>query len=362
MPLHPFTTQIVGSYTKPHWLAHHDRAGTYDGSWWRPESDVLPEAREDAARLAIFEQERAGLDLVTDGEMQRASYDRHFLHGLAGIDVTRLDEVAHTGSVETRKHHAEGHEDYVRANQMGPQVVGEISWKGPVAVEELRFLKRHARRPVKITVAGPLSLSRRVVDQVYRDDEALVMALAAGLNQELRTLDGEGADVLQIDEPAFHSNVHLAQRFGKAAIERMVDGVRAPVIVHVCYGYALVYAEKSASPTYPQALEILANCPIAGISLEYAQPKHEPALLSHCGDKHVVIGLLDLASPVPETADQIADQLRQALEVVPAQRLHPASDCGMWYLPRDLAYAKIAALAEGTGIVRRELGLAEPAP
>ena len=312
-------------------------------------------------RLAIYEQERAGLDLITDGEARRASYSRHFLHGLNGIDITRLEEITQTGAVATRKRRTDADQDaYVQRNQMAPLVVDEISWKGPIVLEELRFLKRHANRPVKATVIGPLSLSRHVADRVYGDDEALVMALAAALNQELRALDAEGADVLQIDEPSFHSGVALARRFGKAAIERMVDGVRAPVIAHICYGYALVYTEKSASPTYPEALEILADCPIAAISLEYAQPKHQPELLRHCGDKHVVLDLLDLAAPDAETSGLIADRLRAALAVVPADRLHPAPDCGMWYLPRPLAYAKIAALAEGTRIVRTELGLDDP--
>lgn len=360
MPLPPLTTQLVSSYTKPHWLARHSQMGTYDGSWWRPEADVLVEAREDAARLSIYEQERAGLDLISDGEAQRVSYDRHFLSGLTGIDFGKLREIGLSGRVATSVRQEQGLEDFARNTRLGPCVTGEIRWRGPVALDELRFLKRHARRPVKMAVIGPLSLSKRVVDGYYGDDEALVLAFADALNRELRALDAGGADVLQIDEPGFHSNVPLARRVGKTAIERMVKGVNAPVIVHVCYGYALVFKDKSASPTYPEVLELLADCPIAGISLEYAQPKHEPPLLRHCGDKHVVIGLLDLASPVAETSAAVARRLRAALAEVPPERLHPAPDCGMWYLPRPLAFAKIAALAAGTNEVRRELALSRP--
>jgi 5-methyltetrahydropteroyltriglutamate--homocysteine methyltransferase len=354
--LKPLTTQICGSYSKPHWLANHSRMGAYDGSWWRPDAEVLAEAREDAARLAIYEQERAGLNLITDGEAQRAAYDRHFLRGISGIDFQHLQHVTAADEITSLVRRQEGMDEFSELNKLGPRIVGELGWTEPVALEELRFLKRYARRPVKITVPGPVTMASRLADAFYRDDEAVVMALAKVLNQELRALDREGVDVLQIDEPAFHSRLSLARRVGIAAVTQMVDGIRTPVIVHACYGYALAFSEKRANPGYAEVLELLASCPIAGISMEYEQPRHDPALLRHCGDKHVVLGLLNLGSREIETADHIARRLEAACRVVPPERLHPSSDCGMWFLPRNVAFAKISALAEGTELVRSEQG------
>ena len=353
MPLQPLTTQIVGSYRKPHWLANHQRMRALDDSWWRPDPEVLDEAKRDAALLAIYDQERAGLALVTDGEAQRAAYDRHFLAGLTGIDTEHLSQAGHSDSeVTTVTRRTEGYEEHDRLTTLRPQITDDITFRASVSVEEVRFLKRHASRPIKATVIGPMSLFFQTVDRFYGDDEAAVLAFAAALNQELAALEAAGADVLQIDEPVFHSRLSLTRRVGKRAIDRMATGIAVPVIVHLCYGYAFVIHDKSPSPTYPEALEILSDCAIAGISLEYEQPGHEPSILRHCGDKHVVLGLLDLGKREAETPDHIAGRLRAALEVVPPERLHPASDCGMWYLPRDLAYAKIRALAEGTAMVR----------
>lgn len=356
MPLHPLTVQIVGSYAKPHWLAHHRRMRAVDGSWWRPDAEVLREAKQDAALLAIYEQERAGLDLVTDGEAQRAAYDRHFLAGLTGIDTSAMEQVAVARAVDWSRRDDTGWEEYTRIGELRPRIVGAIGWQGPMALAELDFLKAHARRPCKMTVIGALSLYCQVVDRFYGNAEAAIMALAAALNHELLALDRAGADVLQIDEPAWHSQLTLARKVGPAAIARMVEGVRAPVIVHVCYGYALVYREKRASVVYPEVLELLASCPIAGISIEYEQPRHEPTILRHCGDKHVVLGLLDLGSTEIETPEHVASRLRAALRQVPPERLHPSSDCGMWYLARDVAFGKISALAAGTAIIRAETG------
>lgn len=355
MPLQPLMTQIVGTYAKPHWLGHHQRMRALDGSWWRPEPEVLQEAKEDATLLALYEQERAGLDLVNDGEAQRASYDRHFLQGLTGIDLGQTERTTMASEIFTTKRTDGGLEEHTRLSEIKPSIVGEVHWIGPVAVGELRFLKRHARKPVKTNVIGPLSLFLQTVDRFYDDEEAAVMALAAALNRELLALEAAGTDVIQIDEPTFHTRLSLARRVGKAAITRVVEGVRVPVLVHVCYGYAIVYKEKSASPTYPEVLEILADCPIDGISLEYEQPGHEPDLLRYCGNKHVVLGLLNLGTPSIETPPHVAARLRAALEVVPPERLHPCSDCGMWYLPRAIAFGKISALVDGTALVRREI-------
>ena len=356
MPLSPLTTQIVGSYVKPHWLARHARMGSFDGSWWRPEPEVLEDARLDAMRLAVYDQERAGLDVVTDGEMWRSAYDRHFLRGMHGIDFDRLEAVALAGQLDASPLAAEGQEEFVATSSLRPRVVGDIAWAGPTALDELRRLKSVATRPVKMTVAGPLTLAGRLADHHYGDETALTMALAGALNQELRVLDAEGVDVLQIDEPAFHFRLPLARRIGREAIGRVVAGINTPVIVHVCYGYAIVYRRKSASSGYPEVLEILSDCPITGISLEYEQPRHEPSILRHCGNKHVVLGLLDLGSNDVEHPAHIAARLRAALAVVPPERLHPASDCGMWYLDRMVAFGKIRSLVAATRSVAGYIG------
>jgi 5-methyltetrahydropteroyltriglutamate--homocysteine methyltransferase len=358
MPLRPLSTQIVGSYAKPPWLARHQRMRAMDGSWWRPAPDVLQDAKQDAARLAIYEQERTGLDIVTDGEAQRAAYDRAFLMGLSGIDMEAFARKQPSHTPHALQRDETGWEEYSELSRQLPIVSGPVRFLRSAARDEVIFAKRVARRPLKATVIGPLSLSNQVADQFYRDQTALIMDLAAALNEEMRSLEAAGADLLQIDEPGWHSHYALAHETGRQAITRMVAGLSVPVIVHVCYGYAIVYKKKTASGDYPRVLQLLSDCPIAGISLEYEQPRHDPGLLVHCGDKHVVLGLLDLARSEVETPAHIADRLRAALKAVPAERLHASSDCGMWHLPRELALGKINALAEGAALVRHELGIA----
>jgi 5-methyltetrahydropteroyltriglutamate--homocysteine methyltransferase len=352
--LQPLTAQIVGSYAKPHWLAHHQRMRALDGSFWRPDAEVLQEAREDAARLALYEQERAGLDLVTDGEQQRAVYDRHFLPSLTGIDTSELAPVGMGGPTEvtTVRRRSTGNEEMNRLSAIGPTVTGAISWTGSAAAAEIAFARKLATKPLKATVIGPVTLSRSLANRHYEDESALVLALADALNHECRAVEQAGAAVIQIDEPSFHSRFSLARRVGLDALGRMVRGVGVPVQVHVCYGYAIAFPEKTPSEHYADVLRLLARCPIAGISLEYEQPGHTPEILAACGDKHVIPGLLDLGRTEPESVDHIAARLESALEVVPAARLHPSSDCGLWHLPRAAAYAKIAALAAATHRVR----------
>lgn len=357
----PLTSQIVGSYAKPQWLARHQRMRAMDDSWWRPDPEVRQEAREDAALLALYQQERAGLRMVTDGEAQRAAYDRHFVRMLSGVDTDDLERVSRTHSaVTTVVRDAKAYEEFDEVGELPPVVTADVAWTKPAAVGELRFLKGHACRPVKSTVIGPVSLACQLANRHYADEGDLILALAKAINKELHALAAAGADVLQLDEPVFHTRLPLARQFGPAAIAQAVSGVPVPVQVHICYGYAFLNRCKWPSPIYAEALELLAACPIQGISLEYAQPRHEPAILRHCGDKHVIIGLLNLGIHEVETPEHIAGRLRGALDVVPPERLHPASDCGMWFLPRDVAFGKVCALAAGTETIRREVGLTEP--
>lgn len=354
--MQPLTTQIVGSYTKPHWLAHHDKVHAIDGNWWRPEPDVLEAAIDDASLLAIYEQERAGLDQITDGETRRVHYDRHFLLGIDGVSLEQsANKVFHSDVTTSQRRTDLG--ALWEAFRLSPTITGPLKWRQPSALDGLRFLKRHATKPVKTSIVGPMTLYDRLIDNYYPSAEAGILALAEVLNRELLVLQEEGADLLQIDEPAIHFKLKRAQELCPMAMERVMRGITTPVMVHVCYGYAMYSHGKSASPTYADVVRLLASLPVHGMSLEYEQPGHQPDLLEHAGDKHVMLGMLDLGNPVSETAEHIAERLRAALQVIPADRLHPSSDCGMWFLPRDLARQKITALVQGTNIVRRELGL-----
>ena len=357
MPLNPLSTQIVGSYTKPKWLLRHERMAAFDDSAWRPDPDVVQPAREDAVRLAIYDQEKAGLDILTDGEAQRTAYDRHFFARLDGVSVTDLVSVA-VASRDTsfRKRRKEGLEEHEGLFRMRPRIVGPVGWPGPLCLDELRFARQQTSRPIKVTVVGPLTAVDRLADEHYGDPEAAAMAIAGALNRELLALQAAGADVLQIDEPMFHFKAEAAARFGCAAVNRMTDGITIPVILHICYGYAYISESKTADPGYGNVLAMAAGCNITGISLEYEQPGHEPDILRHCGDKHVLIGLLNLGTQEIETPAHIAARLREALDVIPPERLHPCSDCGMWFLPREVAFGKIRSLVAGTETVRQQLG------
>ena len=354
MPIGGLHAQLVGSYTKPDWLIAHKRVTSPAADFWRPHPDVLASAQDDATRLAVADQERAGLDLITDGELRRQRFDTYFFH-LGGIDHKRLGR----WSMERRDHSFVELDPAVEARLAEarvPRVVGEVSWPGPIALEDLRFLKAQTERPVKMTVIGPLTAAARLANEAYPSEEALGMALAAVINEELRALDAEGVDVVQIDEPDFHFRHDAAVAWGAAAIDRAFEGIEATKAVHVCYGYATI-GRKHLDEDYGRVLEAIAASSADAISLEYEQPGHDARLLTACGDKAVILGLLDLSSHAAETVERIADRAREALEVVPEERLSLAPDCGMWFLPREIAYGKIAALGSASRRLRAERGL-----
>ncbi len=347
-------TQLVGSYSKPNWLICHHRVTTPygDNTFWRPEAEVLQDAQDDATRLAIADQERAGLDVITDGEERRHRFDSYFLR-FHGLDTTQLGK----WSMEDRDMSFIELDPQLKGrlgHAYAPRVVDKVGWRGPTALEDLRFLKRHTSHPVKMTVIGPLTAASRLVNEYYPDEEALGMDIATVINQELRVLDDEGVDVIQLDEPDFHFRADQACRWGTRALDAALQGIESTTAVHICYGYALV-GEKHVNPRYAQALEAIAASRTQQISLEYEQPGHGPDLLHHCGDKEVILGLLNLGSKAVETPEHIATRIRAALDVIPADRLRVAPDCGMWFLPREIAYSKLQALAAGAAIVRKEL-------
>jgi 5-methyltetrahydropteroyltriglutamate--homocysteine methyltransferase len=334
----PLATQLVGSYTKPTWLLDKSTIGA---ERWSAAPDVLADAQDDTVRLAVHDQERAGLDLLSDGEGRRLNFARHFTTAWLGVDAE------HPGTVE-----------YARTGRpvQYPRVVGPLRWPGPQVVDDLRFLKRLTDGPVKMTVVGPLTAAARLVDEYYREPEALVRACAAVVNAELRALEAEGCDLLQLDEPVLHTNLGPLRPYAEEALARALEGVATPVVVHVCYGYAYRFPNKQADPGYAAALAIIAACPrVDWVSLEYAQPGHAPDVLRHCGAKGVILGVLDLATPTAERPEAIAASVRAALAIVPPERLHLSPDCGMWHLPREIAFAKLRAMVLAAEIVRSEL-------
>jgi len=349
----PLATQLVGSYTKPGWLIRHHRVTSPAADFWRPDPEALAEAHDDATRLAIADQERAGLDVITDGEERRQRFDSYFFK-FGGIDGEQLAR----WSMHNRDMSFVDLAPDVKARleqAVTQRVIGEITWPGPMALDDLRFLKRHTRRPVKMTVIGPLTAAARLANEFYPDEEALGLALARAINQELRALDAEGVDILQLDEPDFHFRHEAAVKWGARVLDAAFDGIRATRAVHICYGYALI-GQKHADPNYAAALEAIAASSADQISLEYEQPGHAPDLLVHCGGKTVILGLLNLGTHEVETPAHIAGRIRKALQVVPPERLQLAPDCGMWFLPRAVAYGKLRALAAAAGIVRAEIG------
>lgn len=241
---------------------------------------------------------------------------------------------------------------------MIPRVTAEITWPGPIAVDDLRFLREHTRRRTKMTVIGPLTAAARLANEFYPDEEALGMALARVINQELRALQAAGADILQLDEPDFHFRHDAAVKWGTRALDVAFEGIKAVRAVHICYGYATI-GRKRIDQGYGMALEAIAESCADQISLEYEQPGHTPELLEHCRDKGVILGLLDLGRHEVETPEHIAGRIRDALQVVPPERLDVAPDCGMWFLPRSVAFGKIQALASAAAMVRAELGARE---
>lgn len=331
-------TQLVGSYTKPNWLLRKH------GESWRADAEVLGDAQDDAVRLAIYDQERAGLDLISDGEGRRLNFARHFAIGWQGVDAVNMVKLTNQRRGVTTEY---------------PRVIGPIELKQPRVLGDLRFLKAATDRPVKMTVVGPLTAARRLVDEYYRDDKALLLACADAINGELRALQAEGCDLLQLDEPVIFTNPGPLGVFAVEALDRALAGITAQVAVHVCYGYAYRFPNKQADPAYAAVLETLASCRrVNWISIEYSQPQHHPELLKHWGDKGVILGVLDMATESIETAQAIVDKARAALQFIPPERLNLAPDCGMWHLPRPVAMGKLRALVEGAAMVRREMNLA----
>jgi 5-methyltetrahydropteroyltriglutamate--homocysteine methyltransferase len=335
-------TSLVGSYPQPDWLLDRERLSKdvpriRAGDLWRVAPDKLEAAQDDATVLAIRDQERAGLTIITDGEQRRESYSNRFATALDGIDAdnpgTTLSRIGKPIQV--------------------PRVVAPIRRKHPVLVRDLKVLRANTDRPVKMTIPGPFTMSKQAQDDYYRDPQAVALGFAAAVNSEIRDLFAAGTDVVQIDEPWMQQHPDDARRYGLAALNRALDGVTGTVAVHLCFGYAALVHGKPAGYSFLPELE---NSKAAQISIEAAQPRLDLKILETLPTKTIVLGVNDLADENAETPELVAARIRAALAYVPAERLAVAPDCGMKYLPREIAFAKMKALADGAAMVRREIG------
>lgn len=337
-------TSIVGSLPKPSWLAEPNALRAP----WRLSGQELFDAQDDAVRLAILEQEEAGLDVVTDGELRRPHYIAGFLAGLTGIDLER------TAKKQTRGGR------YAESMQV-PRIVGDVTRREPVFVEACRRARAMTTRRLKVTLPGPMTIADDVADQHYGGDHrSLAMTFADILNSEARALADAGADVIQFDEPCFNVFIEEVGQWGIEALERAMDGVRATRAVHICYGYGtpLVLAWKSKNTAwghYGVTLPLLARSSVDQISVECAASGVDPAVLREAGDKDVLVGVIDVGSEEVESADVVAGRIRRALEYVSLARLKPTTDCGLVPRSRTAARGKMHALAAGAAIVRTEL-------
>jgi 5-methyltetrahydropteroyltriglutamate--homocysteine methyltransferase len=338
-----FPTTLVGSYPQPDWLIDRAKlAGRFPPrvrarELWRVPEQWLAQAQDDATVIAIRAQEQAGLDIVTDGEIRRESYSNRFATALEGVDVdnpgTALDRSGHPNPV--------------------PRVVGPIRRKHAVQVDDLLFLKRHTTRLAKVTVPGPFTMAQQAQVEYYDGSRELAaLDYAAAVNQEIRDLFANGADIVQLDEPYMQARPEEARAYGLKALNRALEGVTGTLAVHICFGYAAIIHQRPSGYSF---LPELAGCSCTQVSIETAQSNLDCAVLGKLAGKKILLGVLDLSDMNPETPEQVAARIRRALPHVDAKNIVVAPDCGMKYLPREVADAKLRAMVEGARIVRNEL-------
>jgi 5-methyltetrahydropteroyltriglutamate--homocysteine methyltransferase len=336
-------TTVVGSYPQPDWLVDRQMLGsrlpprTRALEIWRVPPDHLDQAQDDATVVAVRDMERAGIDIVSDGEIRRESYSNRFATALEGMDLdnpgTALDRTGHPNPV--------------------PRVVGPIRRMRPVEKRDVEFLRANTDRPIKATLPGPFTMSQQAQDDFYKDEEALAMALAAAVNEEVRDLFAAGADVVQLDEPYLQARAEKAERFAIRAINRALEGITGTTALHTCFGYAHIVHNRPRG--YP-FLEPLADTKARQISMESAQQNVDLGVLKSLSNKTLIVGVIDLAdNSAVEPFEVVVNRIRNALRFVDAERLIVAPDCGMKYLPRDKAFGKLSALARGAEAVRAEL-------
>ncbi len=345
MPLPLLPTSLVGSYAQPDWLIDRQKlAGRFPPrvrarELWRVAPQWLEQAQDDATLLAIRDQERAGLDIITDGEMRRESYSNRFATALENVDVdnpgTALDRSGHPNPV--------------------PRVVGKVRRKHPVEVADVKFLRANTDRVIKITVPGPFTMSQQAQNDYYADEEEMALDYAAAVNAEIKDLFAAGADIVQIDEPYMQARPEKARKYGLTALGRALDGVTGTTAIHVCFGYAAIIHVRPQGYSFLPELEGTA---VQQVSIETAQSSLDCSVLRKLPSKTIILGVLDLSDPAVETPETVAARIRRALPHVPAERIVVAPDCGLKYLPREVAFGKMQAMVEGAKIVRDEVSRA----
>ena len=336
-------TTVVGSYPQPQWLVNHDALLTSRvprvrlPNMWRIPEAYLEQAQDDATLVAIRDMERAGLDIISDGEMRRESYSNRFATALDGIDLDNPGQVIGGNGATTPV----------------PRVVGPIRRSRPVQVRDVEFLRANTDRRIKATVPGPFTLAQQAQNEYYPDRESLAMDYAVCVNEEVKAMFAAGADIVQLDEPWVRANPDEARKYAVPAINKALEGVTGPTALHLCFGYAAVVSGKPSGYTFLTELE---DSVVGQISIEAAQPQLDLSILKAFSTKTIILGVLNLGDMTIETPEGVAARIRQALEVLPPERLMLAPDCGMKYLPRDVAYRKLRAMTLGAAIVRESLG------
>ncbi len=343
LPKHLLPTTVVGSYPQPDWLVDREMLSksvprTRMTQMWRIPQAYLEQAQDDATVVAIRDLERAGIDIVTDGEIRRESYSNRFATALEGVDIENPAMIVSRSGQQTPV----------------PRIVGKINRKAPVELRDMEFLRRNTDHAAKITLPGPFTMSQQAKDEYYKDDEELAMALAAAVNAEALELQKAGADVIQLDEPWVRQDPAAAKRYAVKAINRALQGITVPTVVHVCFGYAAVVPGET-KPTGYSFLAELADSTAEQISIEAAQPRLDLGVLADLSSKTIMLGVIDLGDPNIETASVIANRIRHGLKYVNANRLVPAPDCGMKYMPRHIAFGKLKAMCDAAAIVRKEI-------
>lgn len=335
-------TTVVGSYPQPEWLIDRENLQSRlpprirAREIWRIPEPLLQQAQDDATLLAIRDMERAGIDIISDGEIRRESYSNRFATALDGLDLDNPGIfIGRAG----------------RPNPV-PRVVGPIRRLYPVEVRDVEFLRRNTQHRIKITVPGPFTVAQQTQDDYYQDQKALALDIAAAVNEEIRSLQAAGADVVQIDEPYLQAKPEQARAYGVEVINRALEGIEGTTALHLCFGYAAIVPDR---PHQYAFLTELRDCVVKQISIEAAQPQLDLSILRQFTSQTLIVGVLNLGEVEVETAETVADRIRSALRYIEPERLILAPDCGMKYLPREVAFGKLCALVEGARIVRQEL-------
>ena len=336
-----FPTTLVGSYPQPEWLIDRDKLGKRfpprlrAKELWRVPEPWLAQAQDDATILAIRAQEEAGLDIITDGEIRRESYSNRFATALEGVDIDN------PGEGKDRSGHP----------ILLPRIAGKVRRRGPVEVDDVRFLREHTKRKIKITVPGPFTMSEQAKNEFYETGEAAAMDYAVAVNEEIRDLFAAGADIVQIDEPWMQARPEKARAYGLKALNRALEGVTGTTAVHICFGYAAVIHQKPSGYSF---LPEFAGCACHQVSIEAAQPNLDCSVLNALKNKKILLGCIDLSDMNVESPQKVVERVKRALPYVAKENVILAPDCGMKYLPREVAFGKVRAMVQAAKLLRAE--------